>query len=134
VFTSFAYGARSACIESGAAAEFIDEIREKSIQENDGCTHNVWGRFRFNWARKLLEDGTSAPAVPIEKTGHAPMPPLSYGQPVQGEDPGVGKYHAKHFYYSKEAAQAWMSWRQEERRRIGVTLQPDIPCWGDDVQ
>lgn len=105
--------------------------------ENDECTHKVWGRFRFNWARKLLEDGTAAPAVPMGEKGHAPMPPVSYGQPVQGEGlAGLAgaKYHTKHFYYSKEAARAWMDWRQKERRRIGVDELPDVPCWGEDAE
>lgn len=80
----------------------------------------------------------AVPAVPIEheKKGYAPMPPVSYVQPVQGEgegeDPQVGKYHTKHYYYSKEASRVWVDWRQKERRRIGVQEMPDVPCWGDE--
>ena len=102
--------------------------------EMNESTHETWVRFRFNWARKLLEDGTPAPAIPVEKRGYAPMPPGSYGGPVQGEDPEGGKYHIKHFYYSKEASLAWIDWRQKERRRIGVQELPDVPRWGDDIQ
>jgi hypothetical protein len=103
-------------------------------QEVDELPHKIWGRFRYNWARKLLEDGTAAPAIPIEEKGYAPMPPTSYGQPAQGEDPEGGKYHIKHFYYSKEALLAWMDWRQKERRRIGAQELPDIPRWEDDAE
>jgi hypothetical protein len=97
-------------------------------------THRMWTRFRYNWARKLLEDGTAPPAIAVEKKGYAPMPPTSYGQPVQAKDPEGEKYHIKHFYYSKEDSMAWIRWRQKERRRIGVQEQPDVPRWGDDVQ
>jgi len=103
------------------------------LVEVDESTHKSWGRFRYNWARKLLEDGSAASAVPVEKKGYAPMPPASYGQPVQCEDPEGGKYHMKHFYYSKEASLAWVDWRQKERRQIGVPELLDVPCWGDDA-